>query len=293
MTCSLLYPALLCAGDAPKTAVQNYTPKPAIWKLADSDTTIYLFGTTHALPKGFRWQTPAFKNIIKSADELVLESVNTPAGDKAAAAAINAISNPKDKRPPLAMRIASSKHPALRAAIAQTPFPSAFFDKMPTWMATFTLVIADMGVDGQVKGFGVEGALEKAFHAAKKPIGAVEDGNAILGQLNALPEGEQVRMLEEALTDIVDVKVDQDASNHAWATGDVERLAKEFTEADLGAGLYDILLRKRNLAWTGWLETRLERPGVVLFAVGAGHLSGVDSVQNMLKMQGFSTERIQ
>lgn len=293
MTCSFLSPALLCAGDAPKTAVQNYTPKPAIWKLADSDTTIFLFGTTHALPKGFRWQTPTFKNIVKLADELVLESLNTPDGDKASSQTITDISNPHEKRPPLAGRIASDMRPALNAAIAQTPFPSAFFDMMPTWMATFTLVIADMGADGQVKGFGVEAALEKAFRSAHKPIGAVEDGNAILQQLNRLSEGEQVQMLEEALSDIVDETVDQNASNHAWAQGDVDMIAKEFTEADMGVGLYDILLRRRNQAWTLWLERRLERPGVVLFAVGAGHLSGADSVQMMLYAKGLKVMRIQ
>ena len=28
---------------------------PALWKVADEDTTIYLFGTVHALPKDVEW----------------------------------------------------------------------------------------------------------------------------------------------------------------------------------------------------------------------------------------------
>ena len=34
--------------------------RPALWKLADSDTTIYLFGTIHLLPKGTEWRTAKF-----------------------------------------------------------------------------------------------------------------------------------------------------------------------------------------------------------------------------------------
>src|ERR1700709_809468 len=33
---------------------------PAMWKLSDRDTTIYLFGTFHLLPQGQNWRTPAF-----------------------------------------------------------------------------------------------------------------------------------------------------------------------------------------------------------------------------------------
>lgn len=39
-------PAATAAAPAPKQV------KPALWKVADEDTTIYLFGTIHALPKG-------------------------------------------------------------------------------------------------------------------------------------------------------------------------------------------------------------------------------------------------
>src|SRR6185295_3401151 len=48
-------------------------PHPAIWLLEDGDTKIYLFGTVHILPHGFRWRSPRFDAIARSADELVLE----------------------------------------------------------------------------------------------------------------------------------------------------------------------------------------------------------------------------
>ena len=48
---------------------------PALWKLADEDTTIYLFGTIHLLPENFAWRTPALDQAIAASDSLVLETV--------------------------------------------------------------------------------------------------------------------------------------------------------------------------------------------------------------------------
>ncbi len=56
--------------------------------------------------------------------------------------------------------------------------------------------------------------------------------------------------------------------------------------------LYDPLLTRRNRNWVGWLENRLQRPGTVLFAVGAGHLAGAESVQAMLAARGVTARRV-
>ena len=53
------------------TVTQDYEPSPAIWKLADEDTTIYLFGTFHLLPDGFLWRSPELDGVVEEADELV------------------------------------------------------------------------------------------------------------------------------------------------------------------------------------------------------------------------------
>ena len=43
-----------CATTPPEP-VAPAVPGPALWKVADKDTTIYLFGTVHALPKDVPW----------------------------------------------------------------------------------------------------------------------------------------------------------------------------------------------------------------------------------------------
>jgi uncharacterized protein YbaP (TraB family) len=81
-------------------------------------------------------------------------------------------------------------------------------------------------------------------------------------------------------------------SDRAWASGDVSQLDADFTQEKLGAELYNVLVRQRNLAWTRWLTSRMATPGTVMFAVGAGHLAGPGSLQHLLSVSGIAVSRV-
>ena len=56
-------------------------PGPALWRVSDADTTIYLFGTVHALPQASNWYDGRIERAFASADELVTEiDVSSAAG---------------------------------------------------------------------------------------------------------------------------------------------------------------------------------------------------------------------
>ncbi len=298
--CAMLaLPALLLASAseaataARQTSASRADPHPAIWKIADADTTIYLFGTTHALPKGFRWQSRALKQIVAQADELVLETVDSPEANKKAEGAVDDTINPVVPDRPIAARVAPDKQALLKRAIARTDFPEQFYDAMPTWMASLVLAVEDMSKDGLSHDNGVEAVLQKAFARAHRPILAVEDGSAVLRKMHGLSEAAQRKMLEDTLTDMdATTPGAANESDMAWATGDVSQLDADFTEEKLGSELYTVLVRQRNLAWTQWLTSRMTKPGTVLFAVGAGHLAGPYSLQHLLSGAGLVVVRI-
>jgi uncharacterized protein len=52
-------------------------------------------------------------------------------------------------------------------------------------------------------------------------------------------------------------------------------------------------MKRRNAAWAEWVDRRMDQPGTVLVAVGAGHLAGEDSVQRMLADRGLQATRVQ
>jgi uncharacterized protein YbaP (TraB family) len=301
-------------------------PRPAIWLLADADTKIYLFGTFHLLPRGFRWRTPLLDDIIRRSDELVVEVTQ-----ENAVANIDAVMRALQlgKAAPLLWRVSPSRREALQALVESLGVPIERFDGLQTWAAGMTISVAyiarqfeTQGVplasgdsveaapdeaapdaDGPAAGSetseqlgmpGVESVLEREFRSSGRPISGVETAAQQMAILGSMSFAEQRQMLEAMADAFAAGTMDGpvEIGNDAWARGDVDSIAQlgGTSGEDL---LYEALLPRRNAAWTEWLEARLARPGTLLFAVGAAHLAGPDSVQTMLASRGIIVRRIQ
>lgn len=286
--------AALLALSAP-AAAEARTPqaRPALWQVSDPDTTIYLFGTIHLLPRNYRWRTPAMDKAIAKSDTLYVETIVDQAHPQALAAELARLGFSQGL-PPLAMRIHPAKRAMLEAAIAKTGIPRPVFDRMETWAAAFTLLgvqFKALGLHGEA---GVEQTLKDAFGAAGKPVGQLETNAEQLGFFDALPQDAQRALLEGSIEAPEAMSGSFSEMLTSWASGDVEAIARVFNHdlADSPA-LMDALLRRRNANWTKWVESRLSSPGTVFVAVGAGHLAGPDSVQSLLQRDGYTIRRVQ
>jgi hypothetical protein len=123
--------ALLLAACSPADeaasgpAVYAGPPKPALWKIADADTTLYLFGTIHLLPPGLDWETPAFKQAFTDASTLYLEAdTNLPRRRSPPSSSASACCLPTGASPTCS--IPPSRRPCapLASALAFPPSPS-------------------------------------------------------------------------------------------------------------------------------------------------------------------------
>jgi uncharacterized protein len=164
---SLLLPLAACAGAA-EPAPKPKAAHPALWRLADSDTQIWLFGTIHLLPEGQRWRSPAFDRALAGADELVLEIANVD--DLMASAQALRKLGVSSGLPPIAERVPEDKRSALRAMIAESGYPESAFDKLETWAAALPLLgvsFRRLGLDPQL---GVERQIGAPFRAGGKPV---------------------------------------------------------------------------------------------------------------------------
>lgn len=167
-------------------------------------------------------------------------------------------------------------------------------DRLETWAAAITLTGAMMKDLGLSTEDGVERVLLTRFRKAGKPVTGLETSEQQLGYFDALPEEAQRLFLTSLVDEQADMKAEFDKMITAWASGDDKAIAISFDdELRLSKELADVLIRKRNQNWTDWLEKRLDRPGTILVAVGAGHLAGDDSVQRMLAKRGIKSMRVQ
>jgi uncharacterized protein len=290
----LIAPLFLLAAAPAHSPALPAEAHPAMWKLADADTTIYLFGTMHILPAGTKWMDPAIRQAIDSSQSLTLEAV-LDQDPGAVATVLMKLGTAKDL-PPLADRVPPAKRAQLAAMVKESGFPPAFLDGMKSWAAAIMLTgaaLKQIGVDTAASP-GVEPQITALFRAADKPVDGLETAELQLGYFDKLPESGQRAFLVATLDDPAKAKADFAKMLGAWARGDPAAIEKSFADdPEFTPELRDLLIRQRDRAWADALARRLEKPGTVFVAVGAGHLVGPDSVQKMLAAKGLKVVRVQ
>ena len=283
--------SMAIAPIAPAEARSN--SGPALWQVSDKDTTVYLFGTIHLLPRDSSWRTARFDKAVQNSQLLVLETL-VDASNPQQLAGIMASLGFSSGLPPIAERVPAAKRPQLEAAIAKTRLPRPVFDRMETWAASFTLLGTQfqmLGVEGEQ---GVEAVLRKSFAASGKSVDQLETNTEQLTFFDRLPESAQRSLLEGAIENPQAMRTQFDGMLKAWLSGNVDAIGNSFNR-DLQSSpeLKAALLTRRNWNWSQWIERRMSQPGTVMVAVGAGHLAGESSVQRYLQSRGYKVKRLQ
>ena len=282
--------ATACAG-AP--AIAPNAARPAMWKVADQDTTIYLFGTIHLLPPKTQWRSPAFDRAVAGADTLVIETIIDDKNPQATIGELFKLAV-SPNLPPLADRVKPERRAALASAIKASGMPVPLLDKLETWAAAFLLLGGQFKALGLESSSGVESALKSQFTAGGKPIGQLETNAEQFAVFDTLSEAAQRQFLAGVLEDPAKMKGQFDQMVKAWTRGDVAGIAKSFNDSENESPeMLDALIARRNANWTRWVKSRLDQPGTVMVAVGAGHLAGEKSVVTMLERQGVKVTRVQ
>lgn len=283
-------PAALLASPA---VAQEARPDldPAVWVVKDADTTIYLFGTVHALDGKGDWLNDEVKDSFDKSSELVMEII-TPE-DQAALLPLLQKYAMETNGKTLTSRL-SAKHQALYSErLTSMGLPATAFDTFKPFFAAMTLTVLDMqklGIDPEQ---GAEKVLTKAAKAKGMKIGEVESIEQQFQMLGSLSEADQVKMLESTLEEQEKSKETITKLIAAWGKGDHETVGTLMNDGEKDSkALYELLLVNRNKNWAEWIDKRLDQPGTVFMAVGAGHLAGPDSVQKFLKDRGIKTDRV-
>jgi uncharacterized protein YbaP (TraB family) len=264
---------------------------PALWVVKDADTTIYLFGTVHALRPNIAWFDPAVKKAFDASGQLVLE-IPLPTPEEAQAVLLPLAVDPTG--PTLTEKIPAASRAAYAAALLKLGVPPAALDRVEPWFAAVTMgqiLLKNAGFNPED---GAEVTLDGKAKAAGKPVIGLETLAQQLGYFHDLSQKDQVAFLLENVKDIDKFDSTITAMVEKWKKGDAEGLSALMNEDLTGqATLYKTLLVDRNARWADWIDNRLKTPGTVFIAVGAGHLAGKDSVQAQLAKHHLVATRIQ
>lgn len=284
-------PAALAQQVAPAPAVETKQASPALWVVKDKDTTIYLFGTVHVLKPGLSWFDRAVKRAFDESGELVTEIGDIP--DPAVAAPLIRKYGVNDTGPTLTEKLPADKRAAFTKAIADLGLPQAVIDRFDPWLASVQITMLSLVKQGYNPQVGVETALHAAAKAANKPISGLETMEQQFGFFDSLSEEAQVKFLVETIDKLAETGPILDKMVVEWGEGDADGLAALINEGFTASPeVAKKLLTDRNARWAEWIDARLDKPGVVFVAVGAGHLAGPGSVQVCLKQRRIKTKRV-
>ncbi|MBI1401614.1 MAG: TraB/GumN family protein [Porphyrobacter sp.] len=283
-------PALADNHVAAEATAATATEKgPALWKVADEDTTIYLFGTVHVLPKEVEWYDATIADALQGSDMIVTEIPM----DKQSEAQMQGLAMKVGMLPQgttLRSMLTPEQTAAYEAALAKIGAPPAAFDPIKPWLAGLTLSVVPLMQQGYDPNSGVEKVL--LAKAGDKPQGALETAEFQFGIFDKMPVEGQVAFLMEAVDGMDEVKTMLDRMVAEWVAGDAEDLAEVMNEGMDDPAVAEALLYQRNANWAEWIDERLDQPGTVFVAVGAGHLAGAKSVQDYLAQKGITVTRV-
>lgn len=274
---------------AAKPAAVPVDARPALWKVADSDTTVYLFGTIHVLPQGLDWYKGPVRQAFEHSDLLVTELPDLSTGEVAAAMLKQGML-PKDQT--LRGLMSEEQRGKYDAALTRIGLQPAMFDHNRPWVVALLLPLVRVQQLGFDPKHGVEAQLSKRgkeLNRTHQGLETIDQQFAIFAGLSAADQMDYLMAVVDALPEI-DTQIDKMVGH--WSRGDAAGLA-QFLQADDDKVLGDALLNNRNRTWATWIAARMKQPGTVFIAVGAGHLGGKDSVQDVLAKEGFKADRVQ
>lgn len=266
--------------------------EPALWRVADADSEVWIFGSVHILPADLDWRRPELAAALAAVDIVYFEAPVDLLAQMRLASLIRERGIYLDGHS-LRDDLSAKGLAALTRVAAELGQPIERYLPMKPWLAFTTLTFEAATASGGDPDAGVDAQLMvEAARAGKefRHFETLEQQTLIFADL---PMAEQVALLEAALAE---QETDPDALAtmiDAWAAGDLDRLERAVVEGaeQMPAGFEARLFTDRNRAWAAELDAFLRGAGDALVVVGAGHLVGEADLLDLLTERGWRVER--
>jgi uncharacterized protein YbaP (TraB family) len=273
-------------------AILPASAAPALWRISDGDSQIWLFGSIHAFSNRVNWRTPIFDKALRAADLVYFETPLSASESQFATAMMKLGVNRNGKR--LSDYLTISERAKLDAAVLGLKLNRNTVEVMRPWMAASTLSEARGGDSTGVRMTpGVELSVDREIPDRKKR--GFETLEAHLRVISDMPEKAQVSLLMDAISGNRAPVTDDRAMDKAWGQGNVDALYSILVSAvgSPGHEAFNRVLTDRNKSWAGQITQLLATNKNVMVIVGAGHFAGPTGLPALLAKRGIKVERIQ
>jgi uncharacterized protein YbaP (TraB family) len=264
---------------------------PALWKVAGTKGSVFLFGSFHLLPEGVKWRTAAVDRALNEAAVVVFETDLAGAQDPQVSQALIA----KHGLLPPGQTLDSVLSPSARAELDKTAtdlgVPTLALAPLRPWLAAVTLAVQFVLSQGFDPSNGVERQVMTWAKENGKSLAVLETNESQLRVFADLTREQEIALLAVTLRQLRETPKMLGDMLAAYRKGDLAALEKAL---NLGFDDFPVLrkriLKDRHEKWLPQIEKMIADRRSHLIVVGAAHLVGPDSVIAMLRAKGVKVE---
>jgi uncharacterized protein YbaP (TraB family) len=267
--------------------------EPAMWLVQSPTAKIYLFGTMHILPTPVDWFSPKIAAALNDSAVLI-EEVDIRLAQTDAMNRIIAMATSSDTD--LWQILPKASAEKFRKLIKACHLPASVVAHMRPWFATFQPEICEVmkaTTDQNFTTNGPEAVLATRARQAGKRVEFFETAEEQISAASSAPINVQIAALEQSIdeadknpTEVADVE-------KTWFAGNVDAIAKDAAAMRaFNNDMYVSLFVNRNIRFARRIAALLQGHETIFVAIGAGHLTGPDSVQAQLQKQNIPSKRM-
>jgi uncharacterized protein YbaP (TraB family) len=261
----LVAAALAAATPAAAPQASPAADEPAMFVVRDADTTIYIFGTFHALDGKSQWLSGDVKNAFEHSDELILETL-------------------------------VPEKPVVQPASFGPGFRPPSVTPSASFLATTRMAINAGRAQGMQVDNGADMVLRRDAEAEGKPVEGLETLQSQIDMFNRMPSAPAMKAVPAKVAQprpMESLSAAMAEMQSAWKRGDQSVFVRMLDQLKSASpDTYRMLFTERNARWADWIKARMQTPGTVFVAVGAGHLAGNDSLLVRLAERGLPSQRV-
>jgi uncharacterized protein len=266
--------------------------KGFLWKISDSDSSVYLLGSVHFANADYYPMSRAIEAAFAEADTVAVEIDITSLDPLKTQLLMQEMGNYSDGRT-LKDELSPETLQKLEAYLGQKGFPSHLFMGQKPGMLIMSLTSMELMNLGMLPQFGIDlHFLSRA--KGNKHIVELETLEQQMELLLNMDDGDAA--LAQTLDEFPTFPVLSKQLFRAWQTGDTSIMQSLLIDEPLqkypeSQEYFDKLFTDRNLTMTDKIKGYLNDNKTYFVIVGAGHLIGEDGVVSLLGDKEFRVER--